>query len=75
MADLTFADQVLNIYEPEERDSIRSVLTESLLKIHNISKSDLDTNLYLYMSDFEKFGPLTDLMLQKYDSLAIRYQN
>ena len=73
LADVTFADQVVNLYQPEDRDSIRKILTESLLKIHDITKVELDTNLYLYMSDFEKFGPLTERVLQKYDTLSNRY--
>lgn len=55
MMDVILADEVLRLYPPEARDSIREVLTESLLKIHNIDRSDLDTNLYLYTNDFENF--------------------
>ena len=71
--DISLADQVVNLYPPDQRDSIRIILTESLLKIHNVTQSELDTNLYLYMSDFERFGPLTDLMIERFDSLSNKF--
>jgi len=53
--DLSLADQILQRYPPAERDSIKVVLTESLLKIHDLERPELDTLLYFYMTDFERF--------------------
>lgn len=69
-ADITFADQIINLHGPEDRDSIRELLTQSLLKIHDLTPEELDTNLYLYMSDFDRFSDLTNLMIAKYDSIT-----
>ena len=68
-SDIALADQVINLHDPLDRDSIREVLIESLLKIHDISRSELDTNLYLYMSDLNEFGPLSDRMVKRFESL------
>ncbi len=72
MVDISIANQVVNMYNPEDRDSIRILLTQSILKVHNLTQTELDTNIYLYMSDFEKFRPLSEEMIQKFDSLSTR---
>jgi len=69
LLDITVADQILLQYPASERDSIREIITQSLLKIHDLDRSELDTNLYLYMSDFEVFGETIKLMADKTKTL------
>jgi len=73
MVDISLADQIINLHSPEDRDSVRIVLTESLLKIHDTTREELDTNLYIYMSDFQEFNKLTDGMRDRYDALKKQY--
>ncbi len=67
MTDLAYSEVIINLYKPQERDSIRKLITESLLKIHDLERSELDTNLYIYMSDFEKMDQVTQTMIERYD--------
>ncbi len=69
LVDLTVSDQVINLHQPHERDSIREVLMQSLLKIHDLERSELDTNLYIYMSDFERFSRINKNVMSRIDSL------
>ena len=69
MADLNIMGQVLNKYPLDYRDSITDVLTESLLKIHNITQEQLDTNLYLYQIDQDKYSRVSQLMSKRLDQL------
>ena len=69
LVDLTLSDQVIALYQPHERDSIREKLMTSLLKIHNLKKEELDSNLYIYMSDFDRFENINEKMKTKLDSL------
>lgn len=64
--DVGLADQIVGLHPPEERDSVKAVLVESLLKIHKLSQEELEANFYLYMSDFEAFDELTKEMLDKH---------
>ena len=75
MVDVALADQIINLHNVSERDSIRKILRESLLKVHNVTQSELDTNLYLYMSDLEEFEEIIDLMITRNDSIARKYAN
>lgn len=67
MTDLMYAEDIINLYGPAARDSIRILVTQSLLKIHDLDRSELDTNLYLYQTDFKKMEGITKAMLDKYD--------
>lgn len=69
LVDLTISDQVISLHHVHERDSIREVLMESLLKIHDLDRAELDSNLYIYMSDFERFAKVNEVMQAKIDSL------
>jgi hypothetical protein len=69
MADLNIMGQILNKYPLNYRDSITDVLTESLLKIHNITQEQLDTNLYLYQVDPEKYSRVSRLMSERLEEL------
>ena len=53
---------------------MRTVLTESLLKIHNLDRSELDTNLYLYTSDFGLWGKSIDRVTEKTNVLEKKPQ-
>jgi len=55
MSDLMIIEQVVRNYDVRSQDSIRTALKESLLKVHNVSEQQLDTNLYLYQYDTESF--------------------
>jgi len=65
MLDIAIADEIIRLYPPNDRDSMRNVLTQSLLKIHKLDRSDLDTNLYLYTRDFERLGSTIKLITER----------
>lgn len=67
--DLYIADEVILNYNIRERDTIRNLLTQTLLKIHNISQQELDTNIYLYQLDTEKMKRLTPLIKQRLEDM------
>ena len=71
MSDLMIVEQVVRNYDVRSQDSIRDVLKESLLKVHNVTEQQLDTNLYLYQYDTESFKSfsvdLVKLLEQKRD--------
>ena len=69
MIDLSVADHVTNKYPANLRDSINSVLMESLLRIHNISREELDTNLYLYQVDLRGYKKVVEKMVRRFDEL------
>ncbi len=63
--DITAADEIMRLHPPDQRDSVRELLIQSLLKIHNLDRAALDTNLYLYTSDFERFARTIDLTTEE----------
>ncbi len=69
MLDLTVSDQVITLHQPHERDSIREVLINNVLEIHDLERSELDSNLVLYMSNFELYGDVAEIVKSKLDSL------
>lgn len=75
LLDMMLADEVVRLHPPQERDSVRNVLTQSLLKIHDLDRSELDSNLYLYMSDFQSFGRAIELTTTKTQSLQGKAPN
>lgn len=72
MTDITLADKIVNYHMPDERDSIKEILRKSLLKVHNVSQTELDTNLYLYMTNIERMESLLEVMKLKSDSLSVK---
>ncbi len=74
LVDLTISDQVITLHHVHERDSIRELLMESLLKIHDLDRAELDSNLYIYMSDFERFAKVNEVIQAKIDSLLLEEQ-
>ena len=70
LLDIAISDQMINSHLPTERDSVRIVIRENLLKVHNLGHQELDTNLYIYMSDYDAFDEVLDIMIAKNDSLA-----
>lgn len=73
LVDMRIADQVINLYDPLERDSMRQVLLESLHKVHTTTQAEIDANIYIYMSDFDDAHEMAELMMAKYDSLKTVY--
>lgn len=69
LADLNISDQIIRKYPAVYRDSIREVLTQSLLEIHNISQGKLDTNLYLYQTDLEKYKAISEQVLMRLEAM------
>lgn len=69
MADLNLSDQIIRRYPALYRDSVRIILTESLLKIHNVSQEQLDTNLYLYQFDLDRYKSVSDKVLKRLESM------
>jgi len=67
--DIGLADHIVNLHMPSQRDSVRDELTQGLLKIHGLSQEEMEANIYLYMSDFERFDELTHEILSKYEGM------
>ena len=65
IADLHMADNVARQYSMSERDSIQNLLRQSLLKLHNVTESQLDTNLYLYQTDLENYRRVSKRVLDR----------
>lgn len=70
LSDLILADHFLRQFPRVQQDSVRKELMESLLKIHNMSRSELESNLYLYSLDYDRYEYLIKGMVARYDSLA-----
>lgn len=68
IADLNLSDQIIRKYPAVYRDSIRELLTQSLLKIHNLTQEQLDTNLYLYQLDLERYRRVSENVLRKLEA-------
>ena len=71
LIDLQVSDQLIRRYDPLLQDSIRKELSKSLLKIHNITQAQLDSNLYFYELDAEKFKDLTQKVVEKMQELQL----
>ncbi len=69
LADLNISDQIIRRYPAIYRDSIREVLTQSLLKIHDITQDQLDTNLYLYQIDLERYKDVSEKVVRHLESM------
>lgn len=69
MIDMSVSEQILRKYDPVYRDSIQQVLMKTLLKIHDVTQEQLDTNLYIYQSDLNGFKDLTQKMVEKMQSI------
>lgn len=73
MADLGISDYMLAKFPPEEQDSVKEMMMFSLLKIHEISRMELDTNLYLYQINTEAYQEILNLMVPRMVELKTRY--
>ena len=69
MTDLMLSDYTLRQFPVRLKDSLKVELSESILDIHDLSKVELDSNLYLYSIDFEKFQSLLEAVDVRLDSL------
>ena len=69
LVDMHISDQIIRKYEFENHDSIRDLLSKSLLKVHSVTQQQLDTNLYLYQFDTEGYRELTEKVVKKLEEL------
>lgn len=69
LVDMHLSDQIIRKYDPVDRDSIREELSKTLLKVHNVTQEQLDTNLYIYQYDLTSYKDMTIKVVQKLDSL------
>lgn len=65
LTDMYVSDQIAREYPLEIRDSVSNILMQNLLKVHKVSKSQLDTNLYLYQLDLEGYKVMSDSVLNR----------
>ena len=70
MTDLMLADYTLRQYPVGMRDSLKGELMKSLLKVHKLTEAELDTNLYHYSVDYEKYQHLLEVVEVRLDSLS-----
>ena len=68
--DIGVAEQVMLLHLPDKRDSVRAVLKESILKVHDISEDEIEVNLELYTTDLERFDELLKRVEKKTESLS-----
>ena len=59
VSDLMILEQVVRNYDVKKQDSVRVLLKENLLKVHNVSEHQLDTNLYIYQFDSDSYRVFT----------------
>ena len=64
VSDLMIIEHVVRNYDIKRQDSIRVLMKENLLKVHNISEHQLDTNLYLYQFDSESYREFTKELVE-----------
>lgn len=73
VSDLMVLEHVVRNYDIKRQDSIRTLMKENLLKVHNITEHQLDTNLYLYQFDSESYRQFTkdlvEVLTEKRESL------
>ena len=55
VSDLMILEHVVRNYDMKRQDSIRILMKENLLKVHDITEHQLDTNLYLYQFDSDAY--------------------
>lgn len=65
MADLGIADYTIREYPPEQQDSVKEILVKELLRIHQLDRKELDTNLYLYQMDSRAYQDVLELMIPR----------
>ncbi len=65
LVDLHIADQIIRQEAMLNRDSVSKELKKSLLKLHNVSEEQLDTNLYLYQFDTEGYRELSKVVVER----------
>jgi hypothetical protein len=70
MVDMIFAEQVIRRYPFAVRDSVQDQLMQSLLKIHKVSKEQVDSNLYLYQHDLILYTNMVDRMKSEIDRIS-----
>lgn len=70
MLDIGIADQVILLHLPDSRDSVRKLLQSGLVGVHDYSIEEIDSNLYLYMIDLDRFDKLLKMVESKSDSLS-----
>lgn len=71
--DIGLADQVVLLHLPDKRDSVRAILKNGIIRIHDLPEEEIDANLNYYMTDLDKFKELLILVESKTDSLTSKY--
>lgn len=74
IVDMHLSDQIIRKYDPVDRDSMREELSKTLLKVHNVTQEQLDTNLYIYQYDLTSYRDMTIKVVQKLDSLQAKIE-
>lgn len=73
VSDLMILEHVVRNYDMKRQDSIRTLMKENLLKVHNITEHQLDTNLYLYQFESDSYrqftSDLVEILTEKRESL------
>ena len=69
-ADLFIAEEIVREYPVALKDSMNIVLTESLLKVYNLTQTELDSNIYLYETDYETYQKLLKDVKVRLDTIS-----
>ena len=75
LIDMHVADQILRKYDPVYRDSIREEIMKNLLKLHNVTREQLDTNLYIYQLDINGSKETTEKVVEKMQAIQEKMSN
>lgn len=69
MSDMILADHAIRQYPMGMRDSMQNEMMKSLLKLHNLSRDELDTMVYLYSVNYDIYEHVLDGIDARFDSL------
>ncbi len=75
IVDLHVAEQLIKRYDMSVQDSIKNLLQKSLLKVHNITQEQLDTNIYIYQYDVEGYKEISKAVVLKLEQLRDQPHN
>lgn len=70
LVDMHIAEQAVREYDMADRDSISDLLMQSLLKVHNVTREQLDTNIYLYQINVEHYKVMADSVMLRLQRMS-----
>lgn len=66
---MSYCDDILRRYPGLQQDSVQTQLMITLLKIHKVTREELERNLYLYQQDLETYSTMLSDVRTRLDSI------